>query len=71
MELSGANVLVTGGAGLIGSTVVDQLIDHGVDNIRILDNFDRGRLANLSSALERRELERGRREGRGRDRRGW
>ncbi len=49
--LDGSRVLVTGGAGLIGSHIVDQLIDKGVGEIRILDNFVRGRMANLESAL--------------------
>jgi UDP-glucose 4-epimerase len=53
MELKGARVLVTGGAGLIGSTVVDQLIDADVAEITVLDNFDRGRTANLAEAIER------------------
>jgi UDP-glucose 4-epimerase len=53
MELKGARVLVTGGAGLIGSTVVDQLIDAGVASITVLDNFDRGRTENLAQAMER------------------
>ena len=37
--LNGATVLVTGGAGLIGSHIVDQLIDEGVGEIRVLDNL--------------------------------
>ncbi len=50
-------VLVTGGAGLIGSHIVDLLVD-GRDRgtygeIVILDNFVRGRRENLASALER------------------
>jgi UDP-glucose 4-epimerase len=53
MDLKGARVLVTGGAGLIGSTVVDQLIDAGVASITVLDNFDRGRTENLAQAMER------------------
>lgn len=53
MELSGARVLVTGGAGLIGSTIVDQLIDAGAGAITVLDNFDRGRHANLADAVAR------------------
>jgi UDP-glucose 4-epimerase len=50
--LQGADVLVTGGAGTIGSTLVDQLVAAGVAHVDVLDNFVRGRLANLSQALE-------------------
>jgi UDP-glucose 4-epimerase len=53
VNLEGARVLVTGGAGLIGSTLVDQLIDVGAGEIRVLDNFDRGRMANLAEATSR------------------
>ncbi|MFF2053450.1 NAD-dependent epimerase/dehydratase family protein [Leifsonia sp. NPDC058194] len=49
--LQGADVLVTGGAGTIGSTIVDQLLDAGVAHIDILDNLVRGRVANLEGAL--------------------
>jgi nucleoside-diphosphate-sugar epimerase len=35
--------LVTGGAGTIGSTIVDQLVTAGAAEIRVLDNFVRGR----------------------------
>lgn len=51
--LSGATALVTGGAGTIGSTLVDQLLDAGVSRIRVLDNLVRGREANLADALAR------------------
>jgi UDP-glucose 4-epimerase len=44
--------LVTGGAGTIGSTIVDQLVEAGASEIRVLDNFVRGRRANLAGALE-------------------
>jgi len=50
--LRGARVLVTGGAGTIGSTIVDQLLDAGVGHIDVLDNFVRGRMANLDQAME-------------------
>lgn len=49
--LDGARVLVTGGAGTIGSTIVDQLLDAGAAHIDILDNLVRGRLGNLDEAL--------------------
>lgn len=50
-NLQGANVLVTGGAGTIGSTVVDQLLDAGVAHVDVLDNLVRGRKANLRPAM--------------------
>jgi UDP-glucose 4-epimerase len=49
--LAGSRVLVTGGAGTIGSTIVDQLLDAGVHHVDVLDNLVRGRLANLEPAL--------------------
>jgi UDP-glucose 4-epimerase len=52
MELQGADILVTGGAGTIGSTLVDQLLDAGVGHIDVLDNLVRGRRANLAPAFE-------------------
>jgi UDP-glucose 4-epimerase len=50
--LAGARVLVTGGAGTIGSTLVDQLLERGVAQVDVLDNLVRGRIANLETALE-------------------
>jgi UDP-glucose 4-epimerase len=50
-RLQGATVLVTGGAGTIGSTIVDQLLDAGAGKVRILDNLVRGRRGNLRDAL--------------------
>ena len=49
--VAGANVLVTGGAGTVGSTLVDQLLDAGAAQVTVLDNLVRGRLDNLSQAL--------------------
>ena len=51
ITLQGATTLVTGGAGTIGSTIVDELLAAGVGEVRILDNLVRGRRANLSAAL--------------------
>jgi|SRR5271157_533859 len=52
-SLKSAVVLVTGGAGLIGSHIVDQLVDEGVREVRVLDNLVRGRLENLTQARVR------------------
>lgn len=43
--------MVTGGAGTIGSEIVDQLLDAGVGHIDVLDNLVRGRIQNLEGAL--------------------
>jgi UDP-glucose 4-epimerase len=44
-------VLVTGGAGAIGSNLVDELIIGGAEQVVVLDNFVRGRTENLTWAL--------------------
>jgi UDP-glucose 4-epimerase len=44
-------VLVTGGAGAIGSNVTDELVLAGADEIIVLDNLVRGRKENLDWAL--------------------
>ncbi len=50
-DLAGARVMITGGVGLIGSTIADQLLDQGVERIVVLDNLVRGRRENLAAAL--------------------
>lgn len=54
--IKNGKILVTGGAGLIGSHIVDQLIDKGAREIVVYDNFVRGRRENLARALERASL---------------
>jgi UDP-glucose 4-epimerase len=49
--IEGSVCLVTGGAGTIGSTIVDQLVATGAAEVRVLDNFVRGRRQNLVAAL--------------------
>jgi UDP-glucose 4-epimerase len=51
MELAGKRILVIGGAGLIGSHTVEKLLREPVAEIRVFDNFSRGRLENLDAAL--------------------
>jgi len=49
--LNGAHLLVTGGAGFIGSAIVDQLVSRNAETITVYDNFSRGRRENLKTAL--------------------
>jgi UDP-glucose 4-epimerase len=46
------NTLVTGGAGFIGSNVVDALVERG-DSVTVLDNLSTGNPENLEHALQR------------------
>jgi len=47
-QLRNTRVLITGGAGLVGSHIADQLVAEGVAEIVVLDNFTRGSRDNLS-----------------------
>jgi UDP-glucose 4-epimerase len=49
--LSGKRILVTGGAGFIGSHIVDLLVDANAKEIVVIDNMIRGRRENLSHAM--------------------
>lgn len=49
-QIFGAKVLITGGAGFIGSTIADQLLDQGAAEVRVMDNFVRGSQRNLERA---------------------
>lgn len=49
IDLSGALVLVTGGAGLVGSHIVDELVREGA-SVRVYDNLVRGRREHLTWA---------------------
>ena len=52
MDLKGKKLVVIGGAGLIGSHTVDQLVQEDVKEILIYDNFVRGTKENLAQALK-------------------
>jgi UDP-glucose 4-epimerase len=51
-SLRGERVLITGGAGAVGSNLADQVVRAGASEIVVLDNFVRGRRENLAWALE-------------------
>lgn len=49
-SIIGKNVLVTGGAGFIGSHLVDQIIDEGAESVVVIDNLFLGSEHNLTDA---------------------
>lgn len=51
-NLSGAKVIVIGGAGFIGSFVVAELLKHDVAEVVIYDNFTRGKKSNIDLYLK-------------------
>ena len=51
VPVTGSRILVTGGAGTIGSHVVDLLVRRGAAEVVVLDNLVRGRVANLDASL--------------------
>ena len=50
-KIQGKKVLVTGGAGFIGSHLCDRLLAHGAAKVVCLDNFFLGKEENLSRSI--------------------
>ena len=50
--MDNANILITGGAGFIGSHIVENLIDKKCKKIRILDNLSTGNKENIIPFLK-------------------
>ncbi len=55
-RIEGTTILITGGAGFVGSATADQLLDAGAAEVRVLDNFVRGNRHNLAKARETERL---------------
>jgi UDP-glucose 4-epimerase len=52
MNLAGSRVILIGGAGLVGSHIVDELVAEPVSEIVVFDNFVRGTRVNLAEAMK-------------------
>src|SRR5689334_4674641 len=51
-DISHSSFLVTGGAGFIGSNIVEYLIKYKAGKVRVLDNFSTGSIANLRDYVD-------------------
>ena len=49
LSVPGLRALVTGGAGLVGSTLAETLVGEGAERVVVLDDFSRGTWAKLAA----------------------
>ena len=47
IDISKFNFLITGGAGFIGSHIVDYLIKYNAGSVKVLDNLSTGNINNI------------------------
>jgi UDP-N-acetylglucosamine 4-epimerase len=55
-DISKSSFLITGGAGFIGSNIVEYLMQHGAGKVCVLDNFSTGSMENIEQWLPRAEF---------------
>ena len=51
-DISNSTFLVTGGAGFIGSNIVEYLLKYGAGKVKVLDNFSTGSMENIAPFLD-------------------
>ena len=56
MKIQGKKFVVIGGAGLIGSHLVEQLLDAKASKVIVFDNFYRGKIENLKHCINNKKL---------------
>ena len=50
-------VIITGGAGFIGTSLVKALIEYGIEKILVIDDLSTGSKANLDNLLSDKKIE--------------
>ncbi|RYY30550.1 MAG: SDR family oxidoreductase [Chitinophagaceae bacterium] len=51
-DIGNSTFLVTGGAGFIGSNIVEYLLKYGAGKVKVLDNFSTGSMDNIAPFLD-------------------
>ncbi len=51
-DISNSTFLITGGAGFIGSNIVEYLLKYGAGKVKVLDNFSTGSMENIAPFLD-------------------